>query len=258
MKYQESMIGRSPALTYALERLSNLARINRPILLMGERGTGKELAAQRLHFLSARWEAPLVKVNCAALADSLLESELFGHEAGAFTGAKGRHRGYLEQADGGTLFLDEIGEMEMDLQAKLLTAIEDQTLRRLGSEKVIKVDVQILAASNRNLKQLIAEHAFREDLYYRLKVVDLHIPALRERREDVPELVGFFIKENNPKMGKNILGVTPKALEKLKEYNWPGNIRELKNAVERAMLFCDDAEISVSHLSPDILNQSDR
>ena len=183
----------------------------------------------------------------------MLETELFGHEAGSFTGAEKRKNGLMEIANNGILFLDEISSMPVDIQAKLLRALEEQAFRRMGGNELVKVDVQVLAASNRDLRKAIKDKEFREDLYYRLKVVDLDLPPLRERIEDLPEFVGYFIKQLNLKMGKNILGITPKALEKLKKHKWPGNIRELRNVIERAMLFCDDAEIGLAHLPPDIV-----
>jgi transcriptional regulator with PAS, ATPase and Fis domain len=171
---------------------------------------------------------------------------------GAFTGAERRKHGLLEVADGGVLFLDEISSMPLDMQAKVLRAIEERAFRRVGGTNEIHVDVLILAASNRDLKMMIQNHQFREDLYYRLKVVDLHLPALRERREDIPELVGFFIREFNPKLGVNITDITPRAMQALCEYDWPGNIRELSNTLHRSMLFCDDAVLDLPHLPSDI------
>jgi transcriptional regulator with PAS, ATPase and Fis domain len=189
-----------------------------------------------------------VAINCAAIQSTMLESELFGHESGAFTGADKRKHGLMETADEGVLFLDEISSMPLDMQAKLLRALESKAFRRVGGNNLINVDVQVLAASNRNLNQMIENNEFRSDLYYRLRVVDLHIPPLRERKEDIPELVGFFIRQKNSKMGVNIVDITPHAMEKLMAYNWPGNIRELSNAIESAMLFCDTGVIEVSNL----------
>jgi transcriptional regulator with PAS, ATPase and Fis domain len=178
-----------------------------------------------------------------------LESELFGYEVGAFTGAQKRKPGLMEVADEGILFLDEISSMPVDMQVKLLRAIEDHSFRRVGGTNMIKVDVMLLAASNRDLNQLMKDGYFREDLFYRLKVVDLHLPPLRERKEDIPELVGYFIRHNNMRMGLNIINITPRALSALSDHSWPGNIRELRNAIERAMLFCDDSTIDLHHLS---------
>jgi transcriptional regulator with PAS, ATPase and Fis domain len=182
----------------------------------------------------------------------MFESEIFGHESGSFTGADKRKHGLMEIADGGILFLDEISSMPVDIQAKLLRALEEQAFRRMGGTDIINVDVQIIAASNRSLEKLIEENQFREDLYYRLKVVDLHMPPLQKRKEEIPELVGFFIKHYNAKMGKNVQDITPKALEKLIAYEWPGNIRQLRNVIERAMLFCDNSAIDISHLPHEI------
>jgi transcriptional regulator with PAS, ATPase and Fis domain len=186
----------------------------------------------------------------------MLESELFGYEPGAFTGADKRKHGLMEVADGGILFLDEISSMPFDIQAKLLRAIEERAFRRVGGTNLISVDVQIIAASNRLLTNLINESLFRGDLYYRLKVVDLHLPALRERKEDIPELVGLFIRQKNQRLGMNITDITPRALEALMNYDWPGNIRELSNAIERSMLFCDDPVLDISHLPAEIVNKN--
>jgi transcriptional regulator with PAS, ATPase and Fis domain len=222
-------------------------------LITGETGTGKEVLANAIHKMGPRANKPFVAINCAAIQSTVLESELFGYEAGAFTGADKRKHGLMEVADGGVLFLDEIASMPVDMQAKLLRAIEEKAFRRVGGTNLIQVDVQILAASNRNLPNMIAEGRFREDLYYRLKVVDLHLPALRERKVDIPDLVGLFICKNNQRMGLNITDVTPRALAALTAHDWPGNIRELRNAVERAMLFCDEEAIDLAHLPSELL-----
>jgi psp operon transcriptional activator len=246
MRIQESIIGNSPALAGALEHLSRLARINRPILLLGERGTGKELAAARLHYLSPRWEAPLVKVNCAALADELLESELFGHEAGSFTGASRSHRGRFERADGGTLFLDELGTMSMRLQEKLLRVIEYGEFERLGGQHTLRVDVRVVAATNIDLKTQVVRHLFRADLLDRLSFDVVHLPALRHRTEDIVELAQHFAVQMSAEMGWHFFpGFTDPALELLKRYDWPGNVRELKNVVERSLFRRYDAQVPV-------------
>jgi transcriptional regulator with PAS, ATPase and Fis domain len=182
----------------------------------------------------------------------MLESELFGYEAGAFTGADKRKHGLMEVADGGILFLDEISSMPIDMQAKLLRAIEEHSFRRVGGTTELKVDVQVIAASNRDLPAMVIENNFRNDLYYRLKVVDLHLPPLRERKDEIPELVGLFIRQNNARMGMNITDVTPRALNALVNHAWPGNIRELKNIIERAMLFCDEAALGLAHLPAEV------
>jgi DNA-binding NtrC family response regulator len=209
------------------------------LVISGETGTGKGLVARILHHCGPRADGPLVEVNCAALPRDLLESELFGHEAGSFTGAKGRHRGYLEQADGGTLFLDEIGEMDLDLQAKLLTAIEDRRLRRVGGEKSIKVDVQLLVASNRNLEDQVRSGSFRSDLYHRLSVFQLQLPALRERLDDLEDLVPAMVAEFNSIAGRRVTQIPEGAYRRMRGYRWPGNVRELRNAVERCVLLAD-------------------
>jgi transcriptional regulator with PAS, ATPase and Fis domain len=207
--------------------------------------------------MGQRANKPFVAINCAAIQTTVLESELFGYEAGAFTGAEKRKHGLMEVADGGVLFLDEISSMPVDMQAKLLRALEERAFRRVGGTNLIHIDIQLLAASNRDLEVLIQEGKFREDLYYRLKVVDLDLPPLRERREDIPEFVGLFIRKNNQRMGMNITDVTARAMEALIAHHWPGNIRELKNIVERAMLFCDDASIDLSHLPAEITTRKD-
>lgn len=243
MRQQESMIGNSPALAQALDQLSHLAKINRPILIVGERGTGKELAAQRLHYLSARWDADLVKVNCAAMADSLLESELFGHEPGAFTGATRTHHGRFERADGGTLFLDELATMSMRLQEKLLRLVEYGEFERLGGQETLQVDVRVIAATNADLREMAAEKAFRADLLDRLSFDVVHLPALRHRQEDILELAEHFAMQMCAELGWDLFaGFSGAALQDLLEYPWPGNVRELKNAVERSLYRWADPE----------------
>ncbi len=243
---------KSPAMKQLLHQAQRAAAASVSVLITGETGTGKEILARAIHQLGPRAEKPFIAINCAAIQSTVLESELFGHEAGAFTGAQKRKAGLMEVADGGILFLDEISSMPLDMQAKLLRALAERKFRRVGGTREIQVDVQILAASNRNLPALIQEGRFREDLYYRLKVVDLHLPPLRERKEEIPDLVGLFIRENNPRMGLNIGGVTPAGMEALLRHHWPGNIRELRNVIERAMLFCDDALIDLPHLPPEL------
>lgn len=211
------------------------------LIIGGESGTGKGLTARILHYGGTRAQQPMIEVNCAALPRELLESELFGHEPGAFTGASGRHRGFLEQADGGTLFMDEIGEMPLDLQAKLLKVIEDHKVRRLGAEKEISVDVQIVAASNRDLEQMTQTGSFRSDLYHRLSVFRVILPPLREAVEDLDELVPLFVAEYNAKAGKQVKDIPDEVWKKLKAHYWPGNVRELRNVIERCVLFADGA-----------------
>lgn len=248
--------GKNPQMQAVLSQAQRAAAIAVSVLITGETGTGKEVLAQFIHRSGQRNTKPFVAINCAAIQPTMLESELFGHEVGAFTGADRKKNGLLEIADGGILFLDELASMPMDIQAKLLRVIEEKAFRRVGGTQLIKVDVQVLAASNRDLHALMKEGQFREDLYYRLKVVDLHLPPLRERKEDIPELVGFFIRQNNQQMGLNITDITPRAMQALLDYNWPGNIRELSNAIERAMLFCDDPAIDLHHLPLDVTRAS--
>jgi DNA-binding NtrC family response regulator len=233
----EAFLGRSAAAQTVREVLARLAVVPvSTLLLTGETGTGKGLAARIVHYGGRRSDGPLVEINCAALPRELLESELFGHEAGAFTGAKGRRRGLLEQADGGTLFLDEIGEMPLDLQAKLLKAIEDQSFRRLGGSDEQRVDVQIIASSNRDLRQSAAQGAFRADLYHRLSVFTLELPALRARKADIDDLVPVFVAEFNAKADKAVRTVPAEVRARLLSHDWPGNVRELRNVVERCVL----------------------
>jgi DNA-binding NtrC family response regulator len=245
------IIGKNPAMRVLVNQAQRASKACVSVLITGETGTGKEVLARAIHQMGPRSDKPFIAVNCAAIQSTVLESELFGYEAGAFTGAIKRKHGLMEIADEGILFLDEISSMPNDMQAKLLRALEEQSFRRVGGTNTIKVDVELLAASNRDLHQRIAEGYFREDLYYRLKVVDLHLPPLRERIEDIPDLVGLFMRENNMRMGLNINNITPRALSALSAHLWPGNIRELRNAIERAMLFCDDATIDIHHLSND-------
>lgn len=246
------IVGNSPAVRRLYEQAQRAALASVSVLITGETGTGKSLLAKAIHKMGPRANKPFIPVDCGALPATVFESELFGHEAGAFTSAEKRKLGLLETADGGVVFLDEISSMAIETQAKLLRALDEQSFRRLGSTTEIKVDVQILAASNRDLKKMIAEGTFRSDLYYRLKVVDLEVPPLREHKEDIPELVGFFIRKNNPHRGKNIQDVTSRAMEALMAYDWPGNIRELAHAIERAMIFCDEEAIDLTHLPFDI------
>ena len=236
-----SYTGSSAITKRTREMIGRLAEVPFSALIIGgETGTGKGLVARILHHSGPRADGPMIEVNCAALPRDLLESELFGHEAGAFTGAKGRHRGYLEQAHEGTLFLDEIAEMDLDLQTKLLTVLEDRRLRRLGSEKEVRVDVQIIAASNRSLEERVREGSFRSDLFHRLSVFRLDLPPLRERLDDLEDLVPALIDEYNARSGRQVRIVTPETYARMREYHWPGNVRELRNVVERAVLLARD------------------
>ncbi len=244
----DSIVVNSDEMKEVFRKAQRAAKRSTSILITGETGTGKEVLAKAIHRMGPRDENPFIDINCAAVQNTMLESELFGHEAGAFTGAQKRKRGLMEVADEGILFLDEISSMSPDMQAKILRALEERSFRRVGSTTSIHVDVQILAASNKNLPELIQKGVFREDLYYRLKVINLEIPPLREHPDDIPALVGHFIKNYNPQMGLNVEGISPAALKMLKSYSWPGNIRELRNIIERAMIFCDDATIDVQHM----------
>ncbi len=245
----DTMIGNSTLLAEALDHISALAPVPRPVLVLGERGTGKELAAQRLHFLSPRWDAPLVKVNCAAMAEELLESELFGYEPGAFTGATRLHHGRFERADGGTLFLDELGTMSLRLQEKLLRVVEYGEFERLGGQQSIAVDVRVVAATNADLPQLAASGEFRADLLDRLSFDVVHLPPLRERREDVTELATHFGVGMSSELGWDLFpGFGEAAMATLLAHDWPGNVRELKNVVERSLYRWGDAEAPVDDI----------
>ncbi|MDI6697225.1 MAG: sigma-54 dependent transcriptional regulator [Anaerolineales bacterium] len=249
---EDYIVGNTAQMRALMNHAQRAAEASVSVLITGETGTGKEVLANAIHRMGPRADKPFIAINCAAIQSTVLESELFGYEAGAFTGAEKRKLGLMEVADGGILFLDEISSMPPDMQAKLLRALEEHAFRRVGGVNLIRVDVQVLAASNRHLPTLITDGRFREDLYYRLKVVDLHLPPLRERKQDIPELTGLFIRRNNQRMGMNIQDVTPRAMQALMAHDWPGNIRELRNVIERAMLFCDDACLDLPHLPAEI------
>jgi two-component system, NtrC family, response regulator HydG len=233
---RQSIIGRGPAMVKLLDTVSQVAATEATILITGESGTGKEMIANALHYNSQRKEAPFIKINCAALTETLLESELFGHEKGAFTGADRKREGKFRQADGGSIFLDEISEMSPAMQVKLLRVLQEREITRVGGSEVLKINVRVIAASNKDLKKEMGKGRFREDLFYRLNVVALHVPPLRERREDIPLLTQHFLNLFAEKNSKSIKGFTPQAMEKLLKYAWPGNVRELMNAVERAVV----------------------
>ncbi|MCH8875103.1 sigma-54-dependent Fis family transcriptional regulator [candidate division KSB1 bacterium] len=218
------------------------------VLIQGESGTGKELVANAIHNWSQRKDKPLVKINCSAIPESLLESELFGHEKGSFTDAKILKKGIFEMANNGTIFLDEIASMQMSIQPKLLRVLETQSFRRIGGTSDIQIDVRIIAATNRNLEDCIEQQIFREDLYYRLKVMVINIPPLRERQEDIIPLAMLFIERNNKEIVKEIKGISPETQERMLKYNWPGNVRELKNVIERAVILCDEDKLQSDHL----------
>jgi DNA-binding NtrC family response regulator len=230
------IIGRSRAMQEVIRRAGLVAETKSTVLVTGETGTGKEMVARMIHHRSAQREMPLIKVNCAAIPETLLESELFGHVRGAFTGATMTKRGKFALADGGSIFLDEIGTMTLSIQSKLLRVLQEREFEPLGSERTQRVDVRVIAATNRDLKQMVADAKFQEDLYYRLNVIPIQIPPLRERREDIPVLVEHFVDKHRQRTGKRIEGVDAGVVEALQHYDWPGNVRELENTIERAVV----------------------
>ncbi|HEU6436789.1 MAG TPA: sigma 54-interacting transcriptional regulator [Nitratidesulfovibrio sp.] len=242
------IIGQSQSMHRLMDMLASIAPSEATVLVTGESGTGKELIARAIHANSQRRHGPYVTVNCAALTETLLESELFGHEKGAFTGADKRREGRFQSADKGTIFLDEIGETSLPMQAKLLRAIQEREIQRVGSNQTLRVDVRIIAATNRDLWAEVEAGRFRQDLYYRLNVVTLHVPSLRERVEDIPLLAGHFLRRFTEKNGKGVKGFTPQAMDRLLKHHWPGNVRELENAVERAVVLLVGEYISEREL----------
>jgi nitrogen regulation protein NR(I) len=235
---EERIVGSSPKMQEIYKMIGQVAPSDITILLRGESGTGKELVARAIYHHSLRSNQPFLPVNCAAIPDTLLESEVFGHEKGAFTGATSRRIGKLEQCQGGTIFLDEIGDMSLSTQAKLLRILQERSFERLGGMETIKVDIRFIVATNKDLEEAISSGRFREDLYYRLNVVSIMIPPLRERREDIPDLVSYFLNRFNRELKKGIVGITPSAMEKTASYGWPGNVRQLENVLKRAMVLC--------------------
>jgi nitrogen regulation protein NR(I) len=246
------IIGTSTGIAELYAILERVADTPTTVLITGESGTGKELVARALHEHSSRRDKPFIKVNCAAIPKELIESELFGYERGAFTGAVASKPGRFELANGGTLFLDEIGEIPIEMQVKLLRALQESEFERVGGIKTIRVDVRLVAATNRDLKKLISAGTFREDLFYRLNVVPIRLPALRERTSDIPLLADHFLKKFNERLRKKVEGVDTDASEVLAAYPWPGNIRELENVIERAVLFCDETKLHAKDLPPDV------
>jgi formate hydrogenlyase transcriptional activator len=243
--YFEGIVGRSTAVQKVLEQVAIVASTDSTVLLHGETGTGKELIARAIHKLSPRRERSYVRMNCAAIPSGLLESELFGHEKGAFTGALMQRKGRFELADGGSLFLDEIGDISLELQPKLLRAIQEQEFERLGSSRTIQVNVRLIAATHRDLRAMIREEKFREDLFYRFNVFPIEIPPLRERREDIPLLVNYFVSKVSGRMGRQIKSIPKRAMEMLTNCPWKGNIRELANFIERAVILSPGHELEV-------------
>ncbi|MBN1520781.1 MAG: sigma-54-dependent Fis family transcriptional regulator [Spirochaetales bacterium] len=252
-----SIIGKTQSIQRIFELVRRVAPTKASVLITGESGVGKELVADALHNLSPRADKPFIKVHCAALAESLLESELFGHEKGSFTGAAGRKKGRFELANEGTLFLDEIGEINQNVQIKILRVLQEKRFERVGGEDTVEVDVRVVAATNRDLKAEIAKGTFREDLYYRLNVVNIHVPPLRERKDDIPLLAQAFLREFADENGKAVSGFDPKARAAIYDYPWPGNVRELRNCVESAVVMASGDVIGLDDLSPGIRGQED-
>jgi DNA-binding NtrC family response regulator len=246
------IIGRSEAFNEVVAQVREISRIPSTVLVTGESGTGKELVARAIHDLSDRRDAPFIAINCASIPATLLESELFGHEKGSFTGASGRKKGLLEEAHHGTVFLDEIGEMDMAMQAKLLRVLQERSIRRVGALKDIAIDVRIIAATNRNLAQQISEKMFREDLFYRLNVFPIHIPPLRERVQDISALGAYFLDSFSRSFGRDFRGISGEAAYLMEQYPWPGNIRELRNVIERICIMRDGPLLLPEHLPQEI------
>jgi DNA-binding NtrC family response regulator len=248
----KNIIGNSGAIKRVAETIKKVSATDSTVLTMGGSGTGKEMVSDAIHYSSRRYAKPYVKINCAAFPENLLESELFGYEKGAFTGADKQKKGKFEVADGGTLFLDEIGDMPLAMQAKLLRVLEKGEFERLGGNEVIKVNVRFIAATNQNLEKMIKEKHFRSDLFYRLNTVIINLPSLVERKEDIPLLIGHFIEKFSTEMNKKAPEVVKEAMDLIMSYPWPGNVRELANAIERATIFCEDGVIRPSDLPPNI------
>lgn len=251
------IIGKSAKMKQVIDIIDQVAESKASVMITGESGVGKELIADSVHYLSARKDKPFIKVHCAALSEGLLESELFGHEKGAFTGAIGRKRGRFELAHTGTIFLDEIGEINQNVQIKILRVLQEKAFERVGGEETIHVDVRVVTATNKDLTKEIEEGSFREDLFYRLNVVNVHIPPLRERKEDIPLLAAAFLKEFAEENNRNIEGIDPKAIHLLYSYSWPGNIRELRNSIESAVVLCKGHIITENDLPPAIRSGPD-
>lgn len=250
---EEILIGQSLKMRKIYDLIDDMAKTDATVIIYGESGTGKELVARSIHFNSPRADKPFVTVDCATIPETLLESELFGHEKGAFSGANQQKLGRFELADGGTVFVDEIGDFKPELQTRLLRVIQEKEIQRVGGRRPIKIDVKIIAATNKDLKQAVAEGKFREDLFYRLNVVPINLPPLRERKEDIPLLIHYFLKRYNEKFNKNITGFTDRALKYMTNYHWPGNIRELQNVIERLVALEKGELITHKSLPFDIL-----
>ena len=253
---KDTLLGEANRFIEVLEQVSRLAPLNKPVLIIGERGTGKELIANRLHYLSSCWQGPFISLNCAALNENLLDSELFGHEAGAFTGAQKRHPGRFERADGGTLFLDEIGDMPMDVQTRLLRVLADGQFYRVGGYAPVKVDVRIIAATHQNLEQRVQEGKFREDLFHRLNVIRVHLPPLRERREDIPRLAHHFLQVAARELGVEAKLLHPETEAALTRLAWPGNVRQLENTCRWLTVMAAGQEVLIQDLPSELFEAS--
>jgi two-component system, NtrC family, response regulator GlrR len=242
------LVGSGPAMAHVLELIAVAARTEIPVVIQGESGTGKELVARAIHYTGPRAARPFLTMNCGAIPETLMEDELFGHARGAYTGAHGDKRGVFEEADGGSLFLDEIGDLYLSCQVKLLRVLQEQEVRRLGESRNRRVDVRIIAATNKDLKAEMKVRRFREDLFHRISVLPIHLPPLRERREDIPLLVGQFLTQFNRELGRSIRAFTPQALDRLKTHAWPGNVRELENRIKQAMVMAKGDVIDLESL----------
>jgi two-component system nitrogen regulation response regulator NtrX len=249
------MVGDSPSIRRLIEMIQTAGASNSRVLISGENGTGKELVARAIHLHSSRAAQPFIEINCAAIPEPLIESELFGHEKGAFTGAVAMKQGRFELANGATLFLDEIGDMGLSTQAKVLRVLQEQRFNRVGGTRTIEVDVRVIAASNKNLQDEIKKGGFREDLFYRLNVIPLHVPPLRERKEDIPLLVRHFLNELAAEQGLKLKTLSDEAIGILKRYDWPGNVRELKNLVERLVIMSPDPQITEDQVADSLADQ---
>jgi DNA-binding NtrC family response regulator len=253
-----NIIGSGSAVRKIMNEVKKIANAKSNVLLLGETGTGKELIARAIHYNSNRAELPFIPINCTAIPETLMESELFGHVKGAFTGAVTSKKGLFEEAHSGTVFLDEIGDLSLTLQAKLLRVLEDQQIRPVGSTRSIKVDLRFVCATNRNLQEFVHESKFREDLFYRINAITINIPPLRERMDDIEELVRYFIEKYSVESSKQVAGIEQKALDCLKQYSWPGNIRELQNIIERAVLITDSDTITSDHLPDNFMQKKEK
>ena len=251
----ENIVGQTKEMQNLFSQIRNVAKSDASVLIGGENGSGKELIADAIHYRSARKGEPIIRINCGALPDNLVESELFGHEKGAFTGAVSRQIGKIESADGGTLFLDEIGELSLNAQVKLLRVLETKEFQRVGGHETIKVDFRLVSATNKNLVEAVMKKEFREDLYYRINTVTITSPSLRERKGDIPLLAAYFLKMYSKKEKKSVNKIAPAAMSLLMQYSWPGNVRELSHAIERSVIFCNSGELKPEHL-PDKIKET--